>query len=145
MVETRSHTSSRIALSSVEQLQTWMSNCLSNHPVCRKSWTLVSTRRKLPTQLLQVTENRDVLQLRLVTTGNIPSDNTHFTLSHCWGTIPCLSLTSDSYTAFTERIPFDLLRQTFRDAVELTNLLQCRFFVDRFALYNAGLPRRLAP
>lgn len=110
-----------------QQIATWTEECLKNHAVCRNSWMLYSEVRKLPTRLLEVYDDDSLPILRLLHTKYMPQEASYITLSHCWGTKPCVSLIQGSLSIFSQSIPFHSLSQTFRGAIELTRLLGCRY------------------
>ena len=73
-----------------------------------------------PTRLIEI--RRDTSGYRLcLKSRSIDSVVTQYvTLSHCWGAIQPLTLTSENLNEFTENIAFHALPQTFRDAVSAT-------------------------
>lgn len=80
---------------------------------------------KLPTRLLDVGSNEGDLCLCL--SSNLDQDIKYFTLSHCWGSKPFLTLTKSNIKPFYSKIPFYLLSKTFRDAITATRRLGFRY------------------
>jgi hypothetical protein len=110
-----------------QQIAIWTEECLQNHAVCWNGWMLYSEVRKLPTRLLEVYDDNSLPILRLLHTMHLSQEASYITWSHCWGTKPCVSLLEESFSTFSQSIPFHSLSQTFRDAIELTRLLECRY------------------
>jgi len=48
-------------------------------------------------------------------------------LSHCWGTLRILTLTTENYDAFLVRIPIEELTKTFQDAINVTKYLNFKY------------------
>jgi hypothetical protein len=57
---------------------------------CRDSWTHITTQRKLPSRLLEVTGSLDSLKLRVMDTRSLPVETEYMTLSHCVGEVDFL-------------------------------------------------------
>lgn len=124
----------------IQQIETWTEECLEQHAVCRNSWTLYSEVRKLPTRLLEVYDDKNLPILRLLHTMHLSQQASYITLSHCWGTKPCISLRGDSLSTFSRSIPFNSLSQTFRDAITLTRLLGCRYlWIDSLCILQDSM------
>jgi hypothetical protein len=82
----------------------------------------VSAQRRLPTRMI------DVFKVCVIDSKNLPIMTPYLTLSHCWGKNPSfVRLTSTTYDEYYNSIPWTLLPQTFKDAVELTQSLGFRY------------------
>jgi hypothetical protein len=95
-------------------------NCLKNHGC---SYTATS-RNVSPTRLLDLGNDPEVLCLRIAPgTECQNAQDQYMTLSHCWGESPedvPWRLTQSRLSAYTERLPLDILPKTFLDAVQIT-------------------------
>jgi hypothetical protein len=126
-VRSRSMVFGTLRKSFVNQIQTWTSKCLEDHSTCCNSWVLASEKRKLPTRLLEVSNDSGNLNVRVISTDQLELSSSYLTLSHCWGSKKFATLTTMSYDAFSQSIPLDDLSRNFRDAIELTLLLECPY------------------
>jgi Heterokaryon incompatibility protein (HET) len=121
-------------------LKRWMATCRSHHDVCNTSWRLVSSQRKLPTRLLEITNNASKLHIRLVETNQLPNSTTYCTLSHCWGRKEIICLTQESYKDFLQSVPLERLSRTFRHAVHLTHELDCNYlWIDSLCIIQKNV------
>ncbi|KAF8859341.1 HET-domain-containing protein [Acephala macrosclerotiorum] len=111
----------------------WLHACTREHPRCK-----ASTTHPIPTRLLvldrsNTTDGRnDHYQqtVRLVETADWAKGVErveYATLSHCWGGIDFLKLTTRMLDTFKTSVPFDLLTRTFRDAINVTLDLGLRY------------------
>ncbi|KAL8881084.1 MAG: hypothetical protein Q9198_001640 [Flavoplaca austrocitrina] len=96
----------------------WLKDCLENHEACRNN-----QRGYSPTRLLDVDQYRSSGDIVLVETKADPLPYT--TLSHCWGppSKGPLTTTLESLPCRLDRINFNELPQTFKDAVNTTRRL----------------------
>jgi len=93
----------------------WLTACLGTHgDICNRH-----SDHQTPTRLIAVNEN----PIRLVKLGGSKATPRYTTLSHCWGNLGFMKLTSDSLDLFLEKIPVDKLTKTFQDAVYITQRL----------------------
>lgn len=111
--------------SSLQQIKTWLSDCLTHHYHCRESWSLVSNQRSLPTRLLKISrvESDPTTHICLVAGIDLPHDSRYVTLSHRWGSTEMIRLTSETHDIFARAIPYETLPRTFQHAVTVTLLL----------------------
>ena len=65
--------------------------------------------------------------IRLVETEAVPEDAEYMTLSHCWGKVEILKLSTDNLEGMKHEIILSDLPETFRNAVNITRDLGCRF------------------
>ena len=120
---TSSHETLRLASS-------WLGQCTTHHPHCapmeQPSW--------YPTRLLQVS-GQDV---KLVVTSEQQVQGAYFTLSHCWGVKPPrLMLTQDTASMLADGLPVDSLEPTYRDALDITRSLGCKYlWIDLFCIFQ---------
>ncbi|OLN81982.1 Interleukin-1 receptor-associated kinase 4 [Colletotrichum chlorophyti] len=105
--------------SSQEQLtlfKQWISKCDSTHGRCLRRHAGQDTS-EMPTRLVKVTE-----PMQLLDSSRIEPCQ-YIALSHCWGQLQkherfCLS--RSNYSQLRERIDFDRLPKTFKDAIVVT-------------------------
>jgi hypothetical protein len=90
----------------------WLRTCSRDHK-CRARSDI-----DLPTRLIYVGGSNE--SPRLVETKNVPPSSEYCTLSHCWGSIPMLTLEKHNYHEFLERLPWDELTRTFQHAIVAT-------------------------
>ncbi|KAF7539457.1 hypothetical protein G7054_g2182 [Neopestalotiopsis clavispora] len=82
--------------------------------------------QSLPTRLIYIPENVSNGCIRLVVDTTSLPPNTHYTaLTHCWGKIEpqCLTTVENINTYSTAGIPWGIMPQTFRDAMQYTRRL----------------------
>jgi hypothetical protein len=105
--------------------------CTTSHPTCQRA----IMPGKLPTRLLDVGTNGHELHLCL--SKDLPEDTKYLTLSHCWGSKRFLTLTRNNLESFFERIPFEILSKTCRDAITSTRRLDFRYlWVDSLCIFQ---------
>ncbi|RSL37837.1 hypothetical protein CEP53_015447, partial [Fusarium sp. AF-6] len=116
--------------------QNWIADCVANHQQCksvaRKSW--------YPTRLLDCGSAKDLDPwCRLIETKNFAFDGPYMTLSHCWGLVDCLKLTTDNYAQMLIGMPSSLLPQLYQDAFYVTRNLGGRYlWIDSLCIIQAG-------
>jgi hypothetical protein len=93
--------------SSIDMARKWLMDCVESHEHCRAS--LFAT----PTRLLQIRPEQHQIRLE----DNFQTSPSYATLSHCWGTHDILQLTRNSLADFRQKIPFEGLCKTFKEAV----------------------------
>lgn len=94
--------------------QAWLQECSSGHSACRQR----EEASILPTRLIKI----DCQEIRLCISAD-ENCSKYATLSHCWGKAEVLRLQRDNLQAFLERIPYDKLCKTFRDAIDIARVL----------------------
>ena len=100
----------------------WINDCIENHASCNKNQAA-----HRPTRLLDVVRFRSSGDIVLIEPEEDPDDSIPYTtLSHCWGSPPSRPLTTTlgNLASRKERIRFDELPLTFRDAVTNTRKLK---------------------
>ncbi|CZR51477.1 uncharacterized protein PAC_01353 [Phialocephala subalpina] len=111
----------------------WLHACTREHPLCNASTTLHIPTRLLFLESSNTTEeqkNSYQQTVRLVETTNWAKGVErveYATLSHSWGGLDFLKLTTRTLDKFKIGIPFGLLTQTFRDAINVTRDLGLRY------------------
>ncbi|KAE8443176.1 hypothetical protein EG329_002274 [Mollisiaceae sp. DMI_Dod_QoI] len=112
----------------------WLQDCISNHPKCK-----TQEGRKLPTRLLELNSSTPN-HLRLRETASFQHKPTYMTLSHCWGTVKLLTLTSETVETLSSGFPSSLLPPTFQDAVDVALKLGISFlWIDSLCIFQDSL------
>ncbi|KAK4448882.1 HET-domain-containing protein [Podospora aff. communis PSN243] len=104
---------------SLSTLKTWIHQCSTQHASCSRS----PAGTRLPNRVIKVSGGT----IRLIET--VKGQVGHYiALSHCWGDSrsPCLT-TSATLEANKQRIEWELLPNTFRDAVQVTRELGVQY------------------
>jgi hypothetical protein len=100
-----------------ERAKHWLQTCNASHPACHHK----IEPGNLPTRLVYV--GRNLYDLRLYLSKDLPPTTRYLTLSHCWGLKPFLTLKRTNMEAFFKNIPFNRLSKTFKDAIISTRRL----------------------
>lgn len=123
---------------SLNLMRKWISTCMSQHFDCNKPLWTDSPTTKAPGTTLFPTRLIDVRPIDI--SGNVrlflstteekewQAGKAYLALSHYWGAIPILRLTSAVLHDFMRRIEIASLPQTFRDAIMITegsNIATC--------------------
>jgi hypothetical protein len=103
----------------------WLHTCLDNHSQCALYETIVSNGISFPTRVLDVGDGSDPQVVRLVHGAGLVGR--YVALSHCWGKVPVIKTTKESFVSFTKSIDPRTLTKTFRDAVTITRGLGIRY------------------
>lgn len=110
----------------------WMDNCVKNHPKCR-----AVQRGFRPTRLLQIDYFSASKDVRLVELSSDGDGVSYVALSHCWGAPSKrpISTTQDTLRRHMERIPFENLSRTFRDAITISREMgQSYLWIDSLCI-----------
>lgn len=100
-------------------------NCLVNHDSCSRSRP---DDRRRPARIIAVGSLPDFSDVKLCCLSDLERDFSYVTLSHCWGPSGLeMKLTAPVEKSLKERIPWDSLPKTFRDAILITRTLQNAF------------------
>ncbi|KAF4633101.1 hypothetical protein G7Y89_g5025 [Cudoniella acicularis] len=102
----------------------WLNRCLADHEFCRE---LRTRERRLPTRLIEIGMRQNSITASLRLSEELAKDVIYMTLSHCWGTIPTLTLTAKSYVVLRSGLHLGLLPKTFRDAMIISYRLGCNY------------------
>jgi hypothetical protein len=123
------------------QIFVWLNTCHRSHASCPKPiGGDVSGPTEYPTRLLDLSLSQDLEgPLRLVLSKDVSPMGHYITLSHCWGLQPVISLTSANLKSFRERIDFEELSKTFKDAVIVTRKLGIQYlWIDSLCIIQEG-------
>lgn len=101
-------------------LEWWLSDCQRRHKTCGST----STSPWLPTRLIDV-ETQPKLVISDSMDTHMPQP--YITLSHCWGTLSIVTLTTSTIATFQTAIPVATLPKTFLDAIVVTRKLGFRY------------------
>lgn len=101
----------------------WLSTCESTHTKCSDIQTASPWN---PTRLIDIGEAR-VANAHLIITSENPPKGRYVTLSHCWGSVKALQLTSTRLADLKQVIPMEELPLTFKEAFEVTRRLGFRY------------------
>lgn len=119
----------------LEVASNWLKRCVETHDRCKTS-DLSSDKLWFPKRLLDLSSGAGQ---RLVMTAEEPPTERYATLSHCWGKNPICCLNADNVQEWRDRIPTDVLTQTFRDAIAATRMLNIRYiWIDSLCILQAG-------
>ncbi|RSM08590.1 hypothetical protein CEP52_004607 [Fusarium oligoseptatum] len=115
----------------------WISDCVKNHPTCNHINTETSW---YPTRLLDCGSQADADPLcTLVETRTNRLTGPYMTLSHCWGLIDCIKLTTDNYAQMVKGIPSSQLPQLYQDALYVTRSLGVQYlWIDSLCIIQKG-------
>lgn len=119
---------SSLAPSQLELAKRWLQTCSKNHNACKGC-----ENNRMPTRLLALGEGG----LRLVTTTGWDTAYRpqYATLSHCWGGIDFLKLTTTTLELFKKSIPLEQLTKTFRDTIAVVRKLGILYlWIDSFCI-----------
>ena len=110
-----------------EIAQSWIMNCVVNHPDCTHIRTGSSHK---PSRLIAVGTCIDFSDVHLCMSNEIPADFQYATLSHSWGGYgSSMKLVRDLEQDYKQQIPWEPLPQTFKDAIHVVRKLQAAFGV----------------
>ncbi|KAI0965566.1 heterokaryon incompatibility protein-domain-containing protein [Xylaria arbuscula] len=101
------------------QAKLWVHDCCEKHDKCRDRLSYT-----LPTRVLDVAHHHDYVFLREPEKAQAGS---YIALSHVWGGEVPIRTTTATLNRFKDGIHLDSLPKTFRDAVYMTRLLECRY------------------
>lgn len=110
--------------SSKDLARGWLRQCLAHHDQCSH---VVTLDRVLPSRLLHIKQSARDVQVRLTLHSEIPGHSYYIALSHCWGGVQPLQLTSESMNGLRHGIDMYELPKTFYDAVRVTMALRCEY------------------
>lgn len=106
-------------------IQGWVTRCNQRHNNCKS----ISTSLWFPRRLIAVGENNKIPHLYEPDIMSWSFNERYTTLSHRWGadSSHILKLVKENIDSLRQRIPMDLLPQTFRDAIDITRRLGVRY------------------
>ncbi|KAL9616775.1 MAG: hypothetical protein Q9160_008400 [Pyrenula sp. 1 TL-2023] len=107
---------------SCQLIHAWLQSCLSTHAKCIPR--LHQRKRRLPTRLINVRADTDLTcQLVVTAKDGFDPESEYLTLSHRWGDKILFKLLNSNIARLRQRLPFEELSQTFKDAIYFTNQL----------------------
>jgi hypothetical protein len=123
--------------STLSLAQKWIADCTANHPRCN---ILDRKTRWYPTRLLDCGTSRTLDECcRLVESDNAHLDEPYMTLSHCWGLVDCLKLTTENYSQLSDVIALLSLPKLYQDAVYIVRILGIRYlWIDSLCIIQEG-------
>ena len=92
----------------------WFQECGRSHEVCKKGLKYV-----LPTRMIDLSGKEPRIRLA----EELETHVEYAALSHCWGSLEFLRLTTKTFGSFRQRIPFEALPKTFQDAIYIARYL----------------------
>jgi hypothetical protein len=119
-------TSTDITTTTGKQALQWLRTCVLSHPECEH----LRDADWYPTRLLHLGssgENQTDGTIRVIETQDEPPSGPYVTLSHCWGDINMLKLTTDSLSDYKHGIHMADLPKTFSDAVAVARCLHVQY------------------
>lgn len=107
----------------LEHCRRWITACEQQHPRCMMT---LSSSQRLPTRVLDLGNVDGSVKVRLY---EPPPGSTasYIALSYCWGGVGNLTTTTSTIAERREEIPWALLPNLFRDAIQVTRGLGMRF------------------
>jgi len=131
--------SSTRSLETFSLAQKWIADCITNHTNCGVKNT---AEPWYPSRLLDCGPSGDLHQApgyRLIETTVTAPQGPYMTLSHCWGGVDCLKLTTTNYSNMLEMIPHSSLPRLYQDAVDVVRRLGVRFlWIDSICIIQEG-------
>lgn len=119
------------------QLATWITDCIQNHPDCRP--LNAESGGFLPTRLIEV----GISDVRLVLTAEFPKRKIKYlALSHCWGDgVPETATTTlDTLGSWLLKVPFENLTPSFQDVCVLARRLGVPYvWIDSLCIIQDSL------
>lgn len=104
----------------------WLETCVGKHATCDRPRP-EALRNWKPNRLVYV-GLQDHDGLRLCEAGAIPTGVKYTTLSHCWGKqLERRPLMQQNLAKWTEAIPDDVIKPTFKDAIKVTRSLGIQY------------------
>ena len=103
--------------SSLARVGRWLETCQKTHTKCS-----VQYEYWVPSRVIYVRGNSED-PVRLCQRSSVPHGAPYATLSHCWGGVHTLNLTSTTMEAFLEGIAMTDLPATYKDAVSIARSL----------------------
>ena len=117
-----------------QQVKTWLGDCSTSCPDCRRPLNL----SKYPTRLVVVGDSAST-KIRLCSPAKENVSTPYMTLSHMWGVGSMFSLTSANLSSLYEEIPLDELSKVFRDAITVTRMLGIKYlWIDSLCIIQSG-------
>lgn len=101
----------------------WIQDCRNNHSRCHRD---SSHLRRLPTRLVDLGTDDGIVRPRIQLSSELDPSTLYMTLSHRWReTMPMLLI--ENLDSWLQELPFSILTQTFKDAMEVAKRLKIRY------------------
>ncbi|QPC76764.1 hypothetical protein HYE68_007516 [Fusarium pseudograminearum] len=119
---------------SLDQAKKWYSGCIREHPDCS---TNIGADGFQPSRLLYLGNPKDI---SIHIKGEYPRDMIYMTLSHCWGNSHFIKLQSSNLDEFRQTISWEVLPQTFKDAIRVARHLESQYlWIDSLCIMQDSL------
>ncbi|KAL7932076.1 heterokaryon incompatibility domain-containing protein [Trichoderma chlorosporum] len=106
----------------------WMNECLTSHHECP-----AHLPSDLPTRLVEVSPLGEPESARLCETSG--QKGQYCALSYCWGGDQALKTLVERYGRYLEKLPYDQLPQTIKDAFQVTRSMGLKYiWIDAFCI-----------
>ena len=109
---------------SMDLAKRWLQRCQTSHSICQ------SATKFIPTRVIDVGDKHffHYFMKPVLRNGkDLPSGSRYLTLSHCWGMVVPIKLTTSNLSSMMESIPFHQLPKTFQDAIIVAQNLGVRY------------------
>jgi hypothetical protein len=114
----------------------WLETCINSHPICAQR----RTTDWYPTRLLDLGDAELHGSIKLIHTQEEALSEPYVTLSHCWGGVSLIKLTTTTLPGFKLGIQLCDLPQTFRDAVKVALFLGVRYlWIDALTILQDSI------
>lgn len=112
--------------------RSWLEKCTKSHPLCKVNRREV----ELPSRLLKL-DFRNPQRVRLIETSTYPIKPAYMTLSHRWGNVEFLTLTTATSDRLHGGLETSALAKTFQDAVRIALQLgvEC-LWIDSLCIFQ---------
>ncbi|CZR60690.1 uncharacterized protein PAC_10586 [Phialocephala subalpina] len=131
----------------IDRAKLWLTACVQGHPLCK------ADSRKMPTRLVFLgsqpasgieTDGHQSQNVRLVESASLDGHVLYATLSHCWGGLDFLKLTTGEIDSFKESIPLTRLTKTFQVCF-YRSIPPLSAFHDLYSLQKRTFDSRITP
>ncbi|KIW16945.1 hypothetical protein PV08_04135 [Exophiala spinifera] len=124
---------SDVHVRTLPQVDAWVSQCRESHSEC-KAVSYFPLRK--PARLINIeSQSSSIPLLQIVDGSTIPKDAEYITLSHRWGGTRMPVLRNENEAMYRRSISWELLTNTFRDAVSYTQALGVKYlWIDAFCI-----------
>lgn len=106
------------------QAQVWLSDCLGSHTHCNSQ---LSEDAWWPSRLVEILDQENTSDIRVIVTAEHPSCGPYLTLSHCWGAADFIKLTLQNITQLQAGFSLHDLPKTFQEAIAVAVALEIRY------------------
>ncbi|KAH7076693.1 heterokaryon incompatibility protein-domain-containing protein [Paraphoma chrysanthemicola] len=110
--------------------------CREHHVQCRRA---SPDQHFVPKRVIDVSQSQHDW-VRVCEREDIQGDLSYATLSHCWGSVQPLKLTTETVRQFQQGISIKQLSRTFQHAIEVTRSLSLRFlWIDSLCIVQDNI------